>query len=415
MAVAFRSNTPNANSTAATFSVTKPPGATNGDWLVAFQETALGGGSAPATPIGWTLLDRQTHNTTGNDIACFIKLVNGDGASYTFNNAGGLPFGNYAQVNILCWSGAGTPTQISKNSGSSASWTASGITTAADGSYLQAGWGIDVNVNTAVSLPGGWTNLGNTGNATCRLYTAYVSQPTAGASGDKTASADSQAYGALMVVIPPAVAAPVAAFSGTPLTGGAPLSVTFTDASTNTPTSWLWEKNSGSGWVNFASTPTAQNPTESFAAGTWSVRLTATNAAGSDAEEKTNYLVSTTSPVAAFSGTPLSGTDPLSVAFTDASTNSPTSWLWQKNDGSGYVNFSSGHTSQNPTESFTEGVWDVKLTATNAGGSDPEEKLDYVTVTAPSAGGGSGAPLNTILSRRRFGGSVLRRRIGRRL
>jgi len=84
--------------------------------------------------------------------------------------------------------------------------------------------------------------------------------------------------------------APSASFTGTPLTGNAALSVTFTDASTGTPTSWLWEKNSGSGWVNFAGTPTAQNPTESFAAGTWSVRLTATNAGGSDTQTRTNYL-----------------------------------------------------------------------------------------------------------------------------
>lgn len=87
------------------------------------------------------------------------------------------------------------------------------------------------------------------------------------------------------------VTPPVAAFSGTPLSGTAPLSVAFTDASTNTPTAWLWEKNDGGGWQNFASGSTTQNPTESFAAGTWSVRLTATNAGGSDSETKTSYLV----------------------------------------------------------------------------------------------------------------------------
>ena len=86
---------------------------------------------------------------------------------------------------------------------------------------------------------------------------------------------------------------PVADFSGTPVSGAAPLSVVFTDSSTNTPTSWLWEKNSGAGWVNFAGTPTDQNPTESFAAGTWSVRLTATNAGGSDPETKTDYITAT--------------------------------------------------------------------------------------------------------------------------
>jgi PKD repeat protein len=188
----------------------------------------------------------------------------------------------------------------------------------------------------------------------------------------------------LAVEGPPAVpAAPVAAFSGTPLSGAASLSVAFTDSSTNTPTSWLWEKNDGGGWVNFASTPTAQNPTESFAAGTWDVRLTATNVSGFDAEEKLDYIVaSPPAPVAAFSGTPVSGSAPLPVVFTDASTNTPTSWAWEKNDGGGWVNFAGSPTAQNPTENFAEGTWDVRLTSTNATGSDAEEKLDYVVVSA---------------------------------
>lgn len=90
------------------------------------------------------------------------------------------------------------------------------------------------------------------------------------------------------------------------------------------------------------------------------------------------------SPVAAFSATPLTGTAPLSVTFTDASTNTPTSWLWEKSDdaGASWSNFTSGATSQNPTEEFTAGTWSIRLTATNAGGSDSETKLSYLTVTA---------------------------------
>jgi hypothetical protein len=84
-----------------------------------------------------------------------------------------------------------------------------------------------------------------------------------------------------------AVAAPTADFSGTPLTGTTPLSVTFTDASTDSPTSWLWERDNGSGWATFS---TSQNPTASFTAGTWSVRLTATNSNGSDTLTRTDYI-----------------------------------------------------------------------------------------------------------------------------
>ena len=90
-------------------------------------------------------------------------------------------------------------------------------------------------------------------------------------------------------------------------------------------------------------------------------------------------------PVADFSGTPTSGTTPLTVAFTDLSTESPTSWLWEKNDGSGWVNFDGTPTDQNPSEIFDVGLWSVRLTASNAAGSDTDTKTDYITATAPAS------------------------------
>ncbi len=91
----------------------------------------------------------------------------------------------------------------------------------------------------------------------------------------------------VFIVLPqsaPTVQAPVADFSGSPLTGTAPLTVNFTDLSSNTPTSWSW---------NFGDSGTAstQNPSHQYAAGTYTVTLTATNSAGSDGETKTAYVV----------------------------------------------------------------------------------------------------------------------------
>jgi subtilisin family serine protease len=81
--------------------------------------------------------------------------------------------------------------------------------------------------------------------------------------------------------------APVANFSGTPTSGTAPLTVNFTDLSTNSPTSWSWTFGDGG-------TSTAQNPSRVYAAaGSYTVTLTATNAAGSDGETKTGYITVT--------------------------------------------------------------------------------------------------------------------------
>lgn len=89
---------------------------------------------------------------------------------------------------------------------------------------------------------------------------------------------------------------PVAGFTGTPLTGTDPLTVTFTDATLNYVDTRLWEKNDGSGWVPFAGTPAVQNPNEDLVEGTWSIRLTAVNALGSDVKTRTGYVVVSATP-----------------------------------------------------------------------------------------------------------------------
>jgi PKD repeat protein len=83
-------------------------------------------------------------------------------------------------------------------------------------------------------------------------------------------------------------------------------------------------------------------------------------------------------PVADFSGTPQSGDAPLTVAFTDLSTNTPTSWSWDFGDGG-------TSTEQNPSYAYVNpGAYTVALTATNAFGSDTQTKINYITVTVPS-------------------------------
>lgn len=92
-------------------------------------------------------------------------------------------------------------------------------------------------------------------------------------------------------------------------------------------------------------------------------------------------IVSTqsTPPVAYFEGNPTSGTIPLVVNFTDQSTNDPTSWQWDFGNGE-------SSTEQNPSYTYNdEGIYTVKLTATNVHGSDIEEKIDYITVTSGSS------------------------------
>ncbi|MDO9325410.1 MAG: PGF-pre-PGF domain-containing protein, partial [Methanoregula sp.] len=98
------------------------------------------------------------------------------------------------------------------------------------------------------------------------------------------------------------------------------------------------------------------------------------------------FTVMGTEPVAAFSGTPISGTVPLAVTFTDASTCTPTAWNWSFGDGT----FS---TLRNPSHTYTAtGSYTVILNATNATpASNYLTKNNYITVSAvpvnPPSGG----------------------------
>lgn len=70
---------------------------------------------------------------------------------------------------------------------------------------------------------------------------------------------------------------PVASFTMSPVSGYAPLSVTFTDTSTGSPTGWSWDFN-GDGVID----STIQNPTYVYTSpGLYSVTLVTSNASGS--------------------------------------------------------------------------------------------------------------------------------------
>ena len=86
------------------------------------------------------------------------------------------------------------------------------------------------------------------------------------------------------------------------------------------------------------------------------------------------FAPSGTAPVADFTASPLSGFAPLSVNFSDLSLNTPTSWIWDFGDDTGSI-------AQNPTHVYEdEGVYNVKLTATNAGGVSIMTKTAYISV-----------------------------------
>jgi len=92
--------------------------------------------------------------------------------------------------------------------------------------------------------------------------------------------------------------------------------------------------------------------------------------------------VTPAAPVANFVGNPTTVNVGGTVAFTDQSTNTPTSWAWSITPATGWTYSVGSATSQNPSVNFTvAGQYTISLTATNTTGSDNETKNNYITVT----------------------------------
>ena len=92
--------------------------------------------------------------------------------------------------------------------------------------------------------------------------------------------------------------APVADFVASATVVPTATTVTFTDLSSGSPTSWAWVVSPASGWAYAGGTSsTSQNPQITFnTVGFYTITLTATNTQGSDAETKTNYIEVTSTP-----------------------------------------------------------------------------------------------------------------------
>jgi len=191
---------------------------------------------------------------------------------------------------------------------------------------------------------------------------------------------DSEVKTDYIIVNEPLPGAPVANFTATPTSGTAPLTVNFTDQSTGNVSSYSWDfDNDG----NVDSTE--QNPVYTYtASGNYTVNLTVANANGSDFKVKTKYIVVNEplpgAPIANFTANVTSGTTPLDVQFTDASTGNVSSYSWDF-DNDGTVD----STEQNPVYTYAAaGNYTVNLTVSNAGGSDSKVKTGYIEVLSPS-------------------------------
>jgi PKD repeat protein len=200
-------------------------------------------------------------------------------------------------------------------------------------------------------------------------------------------------------ISPAQTIAPVADFVANVRSGTTPLTVAFIDQSTGlAPLTYTWDfTNDGVG------DSVQQNPSFTYTtAGTYTVRHTVTNAAGSNVSTKTGFITVSTAPVApiaAFSADVRSGYAPLAVHFTNQSTGTaPLAYAWDfTSDDEVDSNIAS------PAFTYTTpGTYTVTLTATNGAGIDSEVKNGYITVLEAPA-----PPVAAFTSNKRSGAAPL--------
>lgn len=167
---------------------------------------------------------------------------------------------------------------------------------------------------------------------------------------------------------------PIAAdFDARPKLGIEELTVFFNDRSRSPEeiVGWEWDFN-GDGVLD----STQQSPTFIYkTAGIYTVVLTVIEADGDySTEVKEEHIsVEESKPIASFSATPLAGTNPLNVQFTDTSkssgSDSLSEWAWDF-DSDGNID----STTRNPVHEYnTEGTYSVTLTVT-----DQDKDVDAV-------------------------------------
>lgn len=164
---------------------------------------------------------------------------------------------------------------------------------------------------------------------------------------------------------------PLASFTATPTTGCVPLSVQFVSTSSANATSLSWQFTGV-----MPDTSTAQNPSVSYAnAGTYLVRLTASNAVGIDSFEQ--IITVNPLPVATFDFL-VSGK---TVDFSNLSQNAET-LLWNFGDGN-------SSTETNPSHVYAaNGTYVVTLVVMNdCGTSTIEQSITILTIGTEEADG----------------------------
>ena len=180
-----------------------------------------------------------------------------------------------------------------------------------------------------------------------------------------TNACGSSSYTQTVTIVSP----PKAGFSLVQSSGCLPFIATFTNTSSSNSATYNWTFVGGN-----PATSTDKNPVVTYnSVGNFDVKLIVSNTTYSDTLAKKNAIVTVSKPTSAFTQSVNGG----NVLFTNTSLGA-SAYTWIFGDG---TNIS---TAQNPTHTYNDGVYTVKLIVVSACGSDTSAKT-LTIVTLPKA------------------------------
>lgn len=332
-------------------------------------------------------------NGTASSFGVVTAVGGGGGAKYTGSGAKtGLGGGSGGGGTTTGGGGPGTEGQGNNGGGSGSGQSGGGGGAGSTGSAGSGGAGGDAVTHLGVTVGGGGGGGtrtiyaggyggtgGGRGGGSNGVPTAGTDETGGGGGGGRgynSNTAGAKGGSGVVIIKYLSIDAPTADFSANITEGEYPLTVAFTDESTNDPTSWEWS------WGDGTDNSNSQNPEHTYSSpGSYTVSLTATNEAGSDTETKNDYItVNYVPPIAQFSVNNTNGYAPLTIAFIDESTYLITDYSWNIDNSGGaeYTGNSCTHTYTTP------GTYTVKLTVSNPAGEDSEIKMGLITVFSSS-------------------------------
>lgn len=175
------------------------------------------------------------------------------------------------------------------------------------------------------------------------------------------------------------------------------LFTTSATASDLTALTYSWTQAAGPGVISFG-TSTALNTTVSANVdGTYTVRLTATDALGQSSFDDFILLWDTTNPAVNAGSDKITG---ITVGqFGTATDTNPITLLWSKVSGPGNITFSAATALNTTLTADTDGVYTIRLTATDSSGNIGFDEMDLTwDASAPVVDAGTDKFINTLFT-----------------